>query len=141
MTRLVFLFLIIYTGCTNIPVSETRLGNSKYFIQLPDAFEISEARGKEGQIGYNITPKDSTSTMLGFIEIKPGNPIGNISPDEGSTNEIVASYLLNKKVQWKVHKTEAGYFRASTNEKGDVNASAFSKNRYEIDLLISIIKT
>ena len=144
MNRILFLLIFICSACSNNPgkpVNETRLGESNYYIQLPGDFDISEARGKEGQLGYNITPKDSTSTMFGFIEIKAGNPIGNNPPDDGSTNEIVASYLLDKKVQWKVHKTETGYYEAFTNEPGDINARASSKNRYEIDLFISIVKT
>ena len=122
-------------------IHEARLGESNYFIQLPDIFKISEARGKEGQLGYNIIPKDTSSTMFGFIEIRHGNPIGDISQYGGPPTEIISSYLLDKKVEWKIYKTETGYFDASTNEKGDLNANASSKNRNQIDSLVSIIST
>ena len=122
-------------------IQETRLGESNYFILLPDKFQISEARGKEGQLGYNIMPKDISSTMFGFIEIRHGKPIGDRSLYDGKPTEIISSTLLGKKVDWKIYKSERGYFDASTNEKGDLNASALSKNRNEIDSLVSIICT
>ncbi|MBS1655973.1 MAG: hypothetical protein JSU05_14065 [Bacteroidetes bacterium] len=122
-------------------IYETRLGQSNYYILLPGTFLLSEARGKEGQLGYNIIPKDTSSTMFGFIEIKQGHPIGYISINEGSPKETISSYLLNKQVQWNIYITQTGYFDASTDEKGDLNASASSKKRNEIDSLISIIST
>jgi hypothetical protein len=122
-------------------VHETRLGESSYFILLPDTFKISEARGKEGQLGYNIIPRDTASTMFGFIEIIGGDPIGDTLLYNSSSKEVIASHFLNKKVEWKIDITETGYFNANTNEKGDLNAHASSKNRTEIDSLISIIST
>jgi hypothetical protein len=126
---------------SRVDTNEVRLGESNYFIQLPDTFIISEARGKEGQLGYNIIPKDTSSTMYGFIEIRHGNPIGKISLFDGPPKEVISSYLLGKKVEWKIYKTETGYFDASTNEKGDLNANASSKNRNQIDSLVYIIST
>lgn len=118
-----------------------RLGESNYFIQLPSTYNLAEARGKEGQHGYNLIPKDTTSTMFGTIEIRSGHPIGG-SPYNGDTsNEIITSNLLNREVGWKIYATETGYFVASTDEKGEVNASVQSKNRNEIDSLIYIIST
>jgi hypothetical protein len=124
-----------------VGIHEKRLGESHYFIQLPDIFNISETRGKEGQLGYNVIHKDTSSTMFGFIEIKHGNPIEDNSLYDGEPNEIISSYLLDKKVEWKIYKTETGFFDARTNEKGDLNANASSKDRNEIDSLVSIIST
>jgi hypothetical protein len=115
---------------------ETRLGESNYFIQLPDAFKLIEARGKEGELGYHIIPGDNSSTMLGFIEIEHGDPIGGKPLDTSSSQEIITTYFLGKKVHWRINKTETGYFAASTDEKGDLNANASSKRRNEIDSLI-----
>ena len=162
MTRFAFLsFFVIYLSCATTTeqnrlsgkdteltkinlrtdTREVRLGESNYFIQLPDNFRLSEARGKEGQLGYNIVPKDTSSSMHGFIEVRYGNPIGNISFHDGPPKEIIYSSLLNKKVEWRIYRTETGYYYASTNEKGDLNANASSKNRKGIDSLISIIST
>ena len=127
---------------TNSNVKETRLGESKYYLQLPDKFDLSEARGKEGQLGYNIIPKDSSSTMFGFIEIEEGNPIiGESSSTDTTRYERVQSYLLSKEVNWTIHKTETQYYVASSSNNGSLRANASSKNRNEIDSLISIIAT
>lgn len=155
MTRfLLFCFAFVHFSCanTNRPnrtinqneepgAVETRLGQSNYFILLPATFSLSEARGKEGQLGYNIIPRDTGSTMFGFIEIRHGHPIGGDSIHDGPPKETVSSNFLNKQVQWNVYVTEAGNFSAYTNEKGDLNAWASSKKRNGIDSLIAIIST
>jgi hypothetical protein len=122
-------------------IREPRLGESNYFIQLPTNFGISEARGVEGQLGYNIIPKDTASTMFGFIEIRHGEPIGGHIPPRDSAKIFMKSILLNKQVEWKFTKTATGYFDVFTDEKGDLNAWAISKTINEIDTLISIIAT
>jgi len=164
MTRLIiFSLAFIYLGCANTnrqnrvinqnpsrglietgssaDRQETRLGQSNYFILLPGTFYLSEARGKEGQLGYNIIPKDKKSTMFGFIEIKHGRPIGGGLVHDGPPKETILSYFLDKQVRWKIYITETGYFDAFTDEEGDLHAIASSKKRNEIDSLISIIST
>jgi hypothetical protein len=155
MIRLGFLScFIIYLGCTGTTkknhttnanlragIHETRLGKSNYIIQLPGTFGLIESRGKEGQLGYDIIPKDTTSTMWGFIEIRHGHPIGDISIYNSPPTEVISGFLLENEVKWEIHKSETGYFNAATNKKGDLNARAFSKKRNEIDSLISIIGT
>ena len=127
---------------TNRNVKETRLGESKYYLLLPDKFDLSEARGKEGQLGYNIIPKDSTSTMYGFIEIEKGNQIvGERLPSDTIRYEYIQSYLLAEKVKWTIHKTETHYYVASSSSYGNLSANASSKNRNDIDSIISIIAT
>lgn len=121
-------------------IKEVRLGESNYYLLLPNNFEISEAQGKEGSLGYDIFPKDTSLTMFGFIDIRHGNPIGSNSEDN-SAKVFAISNLSDKKVKWKIYQTETGYFNAFTSESGDLNATASSKNRIEVDSLISIIAT
>ncbi len=164
MTRLLlFLLVLFYINCTSTnrqnqetkkridihstqtnfwtDVHKTRLGESNYFILLPDKFDISEAQGKEGQLGYYIVPRDTTSTMSVLIGIRRGDPIVDTSLYDNRPMEIISSFLLSKQVEWKIFKTETGYFYAFTDEKGDLNANAFAKNRMEIDSLISIVSS
>jgi hypothetical protein len=142
--------LIVFSGCQTQNLSfisainkqglkEVQLGNSNYYLSLPDNFEISEARGKEGQLGYNIIPKDTSSTMFGFIEIRHGSPIGGNLNDNLNSKPLAESLLANKKVQWKIATTETGYYQAYTSENGDLNARVSSKLRTDIDTLISIV--
>ena len=121
-------------------LKEIKLGQSDYYLHLPESFKISEARGKEGQWGFNIIPTDTSSTMFGLIEIRSGNPIGGESEDK-SAEKFALSYLAEKKVEWKIHQTKSGYFNAYTSENGDLNAKVSSKNRKDIDSVISIIAT
>lgn len=124
---------------TNEKLIELKLGESDYYFKIPDGFEVTEARGKEGQLGYNIIPTDSTSTMFGFIEIESGRPIGNGSTTESSA-KYVQSLFLNKKTTWSISKEESGYFTAYT-QKENISSDVSSKSKYEIDRLISIIAT
>jgi hypothetical protein len=119
---------------------KVRLGKSKYYIMLPDYLKIKEARGKEGQLGYCIIPKDTSSKIFGFIEIVHGNPIGGGTIGTGAPIALVPSTFLNQQIAWKIYKTETGYFFAETPE-GDVRADASSNKRNEIDSMISIIST
>jgi hypothetical protein len=124
---------------TNEKLIEVKLGESDYYLKIPDGFEVTEARGKEGQLGYNIIPNDSISTMFGFVEIESGRPIGGGFSGK-SSNKYVQSLFLNKKTTWKIYKEESGYFTAHT-KKGDISSDVSSKSKNEIDSLISIIAT
>jgi hypothetical protein len=120
---------------------ETRLGESNYFIILPKAYAISEARGKEGQLGYNIMPKDTASTAFGFIELEHGRSIGGFSRGDALAKDSVQTDLAGKKVQWMIYETESGYFEATTAEQSSLNARASAKSRSELDSLVTIIST
>lgn len=126
---------------TGSDLKEARLGESNYYLLLPDRFELSEARGKEGQLGYNIMPGNPSSTMFGFIEIRRGQPIGDPLSVSRTAKAFAKSAFLDKEIPWTINKTETGYFEAFTTENGDLNARVSSKNREEIDVLISIIAT
>ena len=128
----------IEASSSNSP--ETRLGETDYYLRLPDSLLLSEARGKEGQLGYNILPTDSSSTLHGFIEIIKGRPVGGRNTGSGA-KVFATSYLAGNKVNWEIYQTETGYFTAFTNEAGDLNAEVSSKTRAEIDNLVSVIAT
>jgi hypothetical protein len=119
-------------------LKEKRLGESNYYLMLPINFELSEARGKEGGLGYNIIPRDPSSTILGFIEIEHGNPMGG--PLFPQSKFFAKSNLLDKIVEWEINK-EGGYYYAFSKKNGNLSATAFSQNLNEIDSLISIIST
>ncbi len=123
---------------------EVRLGESNYYLQLPDNFKISEDSGKEGGLGYGITPKDVSSTSIGFVSIRNNNGINDpadTSSIDTTAKVFASSYFLNKVVKWNISKTITGYFEACTITTGNLNAWASSKRRNEIDSLISIIAT
>ena len=120
---------------------EMRLGESDYYVMLPESLRLSEARGKEGQLGYNLMPRDTASTQYGFIEIRRGSPILGGSTSTAKPVGSATSRLLDNRVTWTVDQTETGYFNAYTNEGGEVNARASSKDREELNNLIAIIAT
>ena len=149
--HLLFLFICFYVGCSsNRPTvaqanvrtdsGATRLGTSEYYLRLPTSFLLSEARGKEGQLGYNIQPKDTSVKMFGFIEIRHGHPVLSSDMSWGTDIAKVQSSFLNRPVTWTVYRTETGVFEARTpNEK--INAWVASDKRNSLDSLIAIVTT
>jgi hypothetical protein len=128
---------------TGKDMREVRLGHSKYYLKLPGNFRIEEARGKEGQLGYNIIQKDTSSKIyaFGFVEVLRGNPIGG-TDDEGWPKIASArSSFLNRQVTWNIYKTPTGYFDAETSGGEEVSGDCTSNKRNEIDSLIAIIAT
>ena len=145
------IFLSTFISCQRTPLQfierrnsnnakEVQLGESQYYLEIPDNFELSEARGKEGGLGYNIVPRDSASKMFGFVEIEPAGGIGDDS-EVDSTRIFVQSYLSGKKVKWKIYQTYKGYFEAYSSHNGNLSAYAISNKRSDIDTLVSIIAT
>jgi hypothetical protein len=124
---------------TEVDSNEVRLGSSNYYLKLPDSFKLTEARGKEGQLGYNIIPNDTASQMSAFIEIEKGRSIPG-SLNWGQEKEKIQSTLLNKPISWTVYNTDTGYFVAITAD-GEVTARVTSNKRNEIDSLITIVST
>ncbi len=122
---------------TNSSFKEIRLGESNYYVSIPESYQVNEARGKEGQLGYSIMPKDGELGASGFIEIRRGSPIG-VEPSK-TARKFAVSKLAGKDVVWFVDQTESGYFNAFTDEEGDLNAKASSKEPGEIETMISVI--
>ncbi|HQZ97359.1 MAG TPA: hypothetical protein PLP21_13640 [Pyrinomonadaceae bacterium] len=124
---------------TEAGLVETRLGESNYYISIPETLRVAEARGKEGQLGYNILAKDPASDLYGFVEIKKGQGIHSGSDTE--TKPFLRSRLIKDDVVWSVVKTSTGTLTAATNETGDLNARASSKNENGLERMIAIIAT
>jgi len=142
--------LIFFISCSTESISdikpnsrkdlnETRLGETKYYINLPKNLIIEEVQGKEGTLNYDISPVDSSSEMFGVITLEKGNPIGTDS-SKGSLSSKKTSNFLNHSVTWKIYKTEGGFYEAYTPET-NITASASSNKLSDIDSLISIIAT
>jgi hypothetical protein len=118
-----------------------QLGNSEYYIIIPKDFEVTEARGKEGQLGYVVMPKkDTTFNLVGFIEIKKGHGINPAEVPVNDPKEFVSSDFLGKKISWTIGRTETGYFNAKTPED-DITANISSKDKEGIDKLITMFST
>ena len=127
---------------TGINTNEVKLGDSKLYLIVPDYIKVIEARGKEGQHGFNILPKDTSSKMYGFIKVAHGHPIGDSNNNECNHPEKpIQSIFINVQVKWTICVVETGYFYAWTNGYKGITASASSHNRTEIENLISIIGT
>jgi hypothetical protein len=125
---------------TNYQDSIVQLGDSRYYIILPGDFKITEARGKEGQLGYNILPKDPTiSGTMGFIEIEKGFPIGGHIESTG-TKEYLAADFLGKKIMWAIEVTETARFIGQT-PPGNISAWATAKEKSDVVRLIRICST
>jgi len=110
------------------------LGNTEYSIELPDSFRIEEAIGKEGQLGFSIIPLNENSSMHGFIEILKGNP--HLAHDKTKKEVFCTSVLNGKPVTWSIHKTETDYLYAESTEVGELSATAVSKDKTEVELMI-----
>ncbi len=120
----------------------SRLGESKYLLHHPLTMFLEEARGKEGQLGYGLWLKDSTSRftgMSGFVEIEHGNGTGSVEKDEPAI-EFVSTMMLNKSVVWPVFQTETGYFTSYVKVNG-LYFSASAPRRTALDTVIAILST
>ena len=122
-------------------INEVKLGASQFYLRIPNSFKVIEARGKEGQHGFHILPKDTSSKMFGFIEIAHGLPIGDSATVQRIPKEYVQSTFLNLQTKWAIYVTETGYFDAETPRNRGISAEAISNKRNDIDSLISIIGT
>jgi hypothetical protein len=120
--------------------NEIRLGTSEFYLIVPDDIEVTEGRGKEGQLAYNLFSKDSSSKMFGYIEIEHGYPINQIKHCE-NPKEYTYSIFLKSKVKWTICETQMGYSYIETIGYNGISAGAFSNNKNELDSLISIIGT
>lgn len=122
--------------------NEVKLGDSKFYLIVPDYIKIIEARGKEGQHGFNILPKDTSSKMYGFIETQHGHPINDTNYNDCKDAKLYTeSVFFSKAVTWTTCATENKYFDVETKGNNGVTAYAHADKRSDIDSLISIIGT
>jgi len=101
---------------------------------------MSEAKGKEGQLGYDFVSQSKGSDMLGFIEIRHGRPIGG--QDVFSSLEVKDSLyapFLATRTLWLIKENPAGLL--ATTQKGNVSAFITTKDRKDIDRLIKVFST
>jgi hypothetical protein len=103
---------------------------------------IEEARGKEGQLGYAIWKTDSITRYVSssaFIEIRHGRPIGG-GDDSDKLLEKIGSTVLGKTANWRITRTETGYYIAISNP-GKLSLRASSPTRGGLDSMIAIVST
>jgi len=124
---------------TKCKCKEVKLGESDYYLTIPTEFEVEEARGKEGQLGYHIRNANDTTHTSAFIEIKPGHPIGGKNIPENSV-AYAQSIILNDKKTWRLNELETGFF-VSFSKKGKISLEVTSKNKNEVDFLIAVVST
>jgi hypothetical protein len=119
---------------------EVRLGESKYFIVLPSDLIMTEARGKEGQLGYDFTPRSKNSDIFGFIEIRHGDPIGgqDVFSSLKVKDSLYASFLGTRTL-WLIKETPAGLI--ATTQNGNVSAHIIAKDRKNVDRMMMIFST
>jgi len=120
--------------------TETRLGDSPYYIQLPDYLNVTEAKGKEGQRGYSFVPKDSSLRSFGFIEIEHGRPVPGSEFDYDGKKEYINANFLGQQVKWTITYIALDDLIAKTGVTG-IKAEVRAKNRKEIDNMITIFST
>ena len=119
---------------------EIRLGDSRYFIVLPYDLILSEARGKEGQLGYNFTSRSKDSDTFGFIEIRHGHPVdGQDLFSSSMVKDSIYAPFLGTRTLWLIKEIPTGLF--ATTPKNDVRASITAKDWKDVNRLISVFST
>jgi hypothetical protein len=122
--------------------NEIKLGDTKFYLTVSDNIKITEARGKEGQHGFYILPKDDSSKIYGFIETQHGRPIGDSSFNDCKDGKVYTkSIFLNKQVTWTMCLFKNKYFNVETKGYNGVTAYAYADKISDIDNMISIIGT
>jgi hypothetical protein len=122
--------------------NEVKLGDSKFYIIVPDNYKVIEARGKEGQHGFHLTLKNTSPQTYGFIEIAHGYPIFDSTENDCKNSKFYTqSILLHTQVTWTICNRGNKFFDVQTNVNKDIMAFAYSDKKNDIDSLISIIGT
>ncbi|MBU3677226.1 MAG: hypothetical protein FGM54_08640 [Chitinophagaceae bacterium] len=118
---------------------EMIFGQSGYIVNLPGIYTITEAKGKEGQLGYTISSQDSSNHVFGFVEIKKG--LG-IKPKSTAGDKPFIKALFNgDETQWMMHRTETGYFEAYTPTDREIRALVSSDREKEVRELVMLLAT
>jgi hypothetical protein len=118
---------------------EMVLGQSGYVVNLPGIYTITEAKGKEGQLGYTISSKDSSNHVFGFVEIKKG--MGIIPKPAAGDKPFLKASFNGDDTQWMMHRTETGYFEAYTPVDKDIRARVNSDREKEVRELVMLLAT
>jgi hypothetical protein len=118
---------------------EMPLGQSGYMVNLPGIYTITEAKGKEGQLGYTISSQDSSNHVFGFVEIKKG--MGIIPKPAAGDKPFMKSKFNGDETQWMLHRTETGYFEAYTPTDNDIRARVSSDREKEVRELVMLLAT
>ena len=118
---------------------EMVLGQSGYIVNLPGIYTITEAKGKEGQLGYTISSQDSSNHVFGFVEIKKG--MGIIPKPAAGDKPFMNVKFNGDETQWMMHRTETGYFEAYTPIDKDIRARVSSDREKEVRELVMLLAT
>jgi hypothetical protein len=117
---------------------EMELGQTGYLLNLPGIYAVSETKGKEGQLGFTISSKDSSNHVFGFIEIKKG--LG-IQPKTNSAKPFIKATFNGSETQWQIQRTETGYYEAFTPIDREVRARISSDREQEVKELAMLMAT
>lgn len=137
-----FFLLVVLTwrqGLSQEGTKEVRLGRSHYFITLPTSWKLSEARGKEAQLGYNIFNERDRDAYWGLVEIKPGRPTGGPLPFPTGVADSLAAEFLGQPVVWIIDVTAWG-FEARV-KQADISGQIRAKQRADLERMVKVFGT
>ncbi|MCX6316503.1 MAG: hypothetical protein NTW29_04385 [Bacteroidetes bacterium] len=121
-----------------------KLGATGYVMNIPYNMYVEEARGKEGQLGYDILSNDSIYQLQKpyvFIEVESGRPIGGRQhADDGKLTGYIQSIVFGKKNKWSLRLSETKYYTAYATRNG-LSFYAESLTTEGIDSMITIVGT
>ena len=118
---------------------EMVFGQSGYIVNLPGIYTITEAKGKEGQLGYTISSQDSSNHVFGFVEIKKG--MGITPKSDAADKPFMKATFNGDETQWMMHRTETGYFEAYTPIDKEIRARVNSDREQEVSELVMLLAT
>jgi hypothetical protein len=121
-----------------------KLGATGYVVNIPSNMYVEEARGKEGQLGYDILSNDSIYQLQkpsALIEVERGRPIGGRQhADDGKLTGYIQSIVFGKKTKWSLRLSETKYYTAYATRNG-LSFYAESSTTEGIDSMIAIVGT
>lgn len=118
---------------------EMDFGQSGYIVNLPGHYTITETKGKEGQLGYTMSSRDSSNHVFGFVEIKKG--MGIIPKQTAGDKPFLKATFNGDEIQWMMHRTETGYFEAYTPVDNEIRARVSSDREKEVRELVMLLAT
>lgn len=131
--------ILLLSACASAPkltnnsnFLPTRLGSSDYMIDLPLSYKMTEARGKEGQLGYHFAPNDEGLQNSFFVELKQGK--GIVAEDDEPVESTIQALVLGEKVTFKINRNINQYYSGITREHSvfpKLTAGAYQKAHLE----------